>query len=66
MNRKFKDFSPRALLWLKVNHPKAAAVYTPSKSAPVLRTTRGNKGPLRFQGILLQNMGTGLGKATRF
>ena len=64
MNRKSKDFSPRALLWLEVNHPKAAAVYAPSKSAPGLRIKRGNKGPLRFRGILLQNTGIRLGKAT--
>lgn len=46
MNRKFKDFSPRALLGLEVNLLKSEAVYRLYKSAPGLRITYRNKGHL--------------------
>lgn len=46
MNRKFKDFSPRALLWLEVNLLKSIDVYIIWKSAPGIGVTYGDKGRL--------------------
>lgn len=63
MNRKFKDFSPRAVLWLGLSLLESIEVYMLQKSAPGTRITHGNKGHLPFQGTVLQNMGISLRKA---
>lgn len=38
MNRKFKDFSPRALLWLEVNLLESGGAYGPWEAAPGIGT----------------------------